>query len=115
MNECIIPITWSHLDSMTAFLEQQLSRQGVPTVLRLRTQFVAEEVFRAALSAPGGESAKMRCTFPAPLTVLLQCRSAAADFALDWSDLQALEHSSCTYGLKYTMTGNSCQILLGQK
>ena len=38
MNEFIIPVSWEHLDSMTHFLEMQMTRQNVPTVLRLRTQ-----------------------------------------------------------------------------
>ena len=115
MNEFIIPVAWSRLDSMIDFLEQRLSRQGVPTVLRLRTQLVLEEVFDAAMAAPGAAAARIRCTLPAPLTVLLQCRSTDPDFALDWSGLQALENASCTYGLKYMMSGNNCQILIGQR
>lgn len=115
MNEFIIPVSWEHLDSMTNFLEMQMTRQNVPTVLRLRTQLVLEEVFEAALAATGADTAKIRCTFPAPRTVLFQCRSANPDFALDWSVLQSLESAACTYGLKYTMSGNNCQILVGQK
>lgn len=115
MNEFIIPVAWEQLDSMTNFLEMQLTRQNVPTVLRLRTQLVLEEVFEAALTATGADTAKIRCTFPAPRTVLFQCRSAHPNFMLDWSTLQALAGAACTYGLKYSMSGNNCQILVGEK
>lgn len=115
MNDYIIPLGWAHLNSLTEFVDHQLSRQGVPTILRLRTQLVLEECFSAALASPGADTARLRCSFPAPWTVLIQCRSAQPDFSPDWSDLETLDSAACTYGLKITLSEDSCQIAVGQR
>lgn len=115
MNDYIIPLAWSRLDSMAEFVDLQLLRQGVPTVLRLRTRLVLEECFSAAMASPGADSARLRCSFPAPLTVLVQCRSAQPDFSLDWRDLRALDSAACTYGLKLALSEDACQITVGQR
>ena len=113
MNEFIIPLSWSALDGMTQFVDRRLRMEEMPTVLRLRTQMVLEELFSAVIAAPGADTAKMRCTFPEPRTVLVQYRSARADFAPDLSDLRGLDGSSCTYGLKLSLAPGECRIRVG--
>ncbi len=115
MNEFIIPLAWNRLDSLNEFVDRSLERQMIPTILRLRTQLVLEEFFSAAMAAPGAETAAVRCTLPAPRTVLFQCRSTRPDFAADLKDLLALSSSDCTYGLKLQLSENSCQVTVGQK
>lgn len=115
MNDFIIPLAWNQLDSIIEFVDHQLIRQGVPTILRLRTQLVLEECFSAAMASPGASSAKMRCSFPAPRTVQVQCRSTQPDFSPDWSDLTALDSAACTYGLKLALSESACQITVGQR
>lgn len=116
MNEFIVPLAWNRLDSLQEFIDRGLERQGVPTVLRLRTQLVLEEYFYAALAVPGADTAAVRCTFPAPRTVLIQCRSARKDFAINLDDLLSLTSAACTYGLRLLpLSENSVQITLGQK
>lgn len=115
MGEQIISLSWPELDSATDFVERGLSAQGFPTILRLRAQMVLEEIFFAALASPGAEEAKLRCTLPAPRTVQIQCRSAKAGFAPDWSNLKALADSGSTYGLKLTENQDGWTILVGEK
>lgn len=115
MNDFIISLGWNHLDAVTEFVDRQLIRQGVPTILRLRTQLVLEECFSGAMASPGADTAQMRCSFPAPHTVLIQCRSANPDFAPDWSDLKALEDTACTYGLKLSLENGACRIMVGKR
>ena len=47
MDERVIPLSWTHLESMTETIDRQLSTWDVPTVLRLRAQVVLEELFSA--------------------------------------------------------------------
>lgn len=115
MDDQIISLSWEQLDALTEFVEQKLSAQGIPTILRLRTQMVLEEFFSAAMAAPGSETARMRCVCPAPRTVVAQCRSTQPDYAPDWADLLALNELGSTYGLKITVENNACTILVGQK
>lgn len=115
MSDYIIPLAWNQLDSIAEFVDQRLIRQGVPTILRLRTRLVLEECFSAAMASPGADAAQMRCSFPDPMTVLIQCRSAQPDFTLDWSDLKALDSAACTYGLKLALSEGTCQITVGQR
>ena len=115
MKEFIISLGWNRLDSITEFVDRQLIREGVPTILRLRAQLVLEECFSAAMAASGADTAQIRCSFPAPRTVLVQCRSAQPDFSPDWSDLNALDSAACTYGLKLALSEKDCQITVGQK
>ena len=83
MKEFIISLGWNRLDSITEFVDRQLIREGVPTILRLRAQLVLEECFSAAMAASGADTAQIRCSFPAPRTVLVQlllCAQAAKTF-----------------------------------
>lgn len=115
MGELIIPLSWSELDAVMDFIDRGLTAQGLPTILRLRTQMVIEEIFSAALVSPGAESGKLRCALPAPRTVQVQCRSAQAAFAPDWSDLKALMENNSTYGLKLTELSDGWTILVGER
>lgn len=115
MGEQIISLSWAELDTVTEFVERGLAAQGFPTVLRLRTQMVVEEIFYTALASPGADKAKLRCTLPAPRTVRLQCRSAQPDFAPDWTDLKGLIQNGSTYGLKLTENQDGWTILVGEK
>lgn len=115
MGEQIISLSWSELDAATEFVERGLSAQGFPTILRLRTQMVIEEIFFAAMASPGAEGAKMRCCLPAPRTVQVQCRSHQASFAPDWDGLKALMENGTTYGLKLTESQDGWTILVGEK
>lgn len=116
MGERIISLSWAEIDAVMDFLDRGLSAQGFPTILRLRTQMVVEEMFSAALAAPGAEEGKLRCCLPAPRTVQVQFRSARAGFAPDWSGVKALaDNGSSTYGLKLTDNQDGWTILVGEK
>ena len=115
MKEMMIPAAWDRLDPISEAIDRGLAEQGVPTVLRMRTQLVLEEFFSAVIASPGADGAQIRCVFPAPWTVLLQCRSSRPEFAPDWTDLQALDSAACTYGLKLALSENACQIAVGRK
>lgn len=115
MNECIISLKWNALDSVTEFVDRHLTRQGIPTILRLRTQLVLEECFSTAMAAPGADTAQMRCSFPSPRTVLVQCRSAQPGFNPGWDGLQSLDSAACTYGLGLALSKDACQITVGQR
>lgn len=115
MGEQIISLSWSELDAVIDLVERGLSAQGFPTILRLRTQMVIEEIFAAALASPGAEGAKMRCTLPAPRTVQLQCRSQHPAFAPEWDEVRALVENGSTYGLKLTEGQDGWAILVGEK
>ena len=115
MNEMVISLSWDQLDSLTGFMDTCLTRWGVPTILRLRVQMVTEELFSALVSAPGGQSGRMRCTFPAAGTILLQYRTAEGPPSPDLDSLRSLAESSCTYGLKIEAGQDSCTILVGQR
>lgn len=115
MGERIISLSWSELDSAIDFVERGLSAQGFPTILRLRTVMVLEEIFSAAMASPGREGGKLRCTLPAPRTVQVQCRSAQAGFAPDWSDLKTLMDGGSTYGLRLTENQDGWTILVGER
>lgn len=115
MGERIISLSWAEIDAVIEFVERGLSAQGFPTVLRLRTQTVIEEIFFSALAAPGAAEGKLRCSLPAPRTVQIQCRSAQAGFAPDWSGVKALIGKDSTYGLKLTENQDGWTILVGEK
>lgn len=115
MGEQIISLSWAELDTATDFVDRGLAAQGFPTILRLRTRMVIEEIFSAAFASPGAQQAKMRCSLPAPRTVCIQCRSVQAAFAPDWSDLKALAGSGATYGLKLAEEADGWTILVGER
>lgn len=115
MGEHIISLSWDRLDSLLAFADRRLAAQGFPTILRLRVQMVLEELFSSALATPGAQSARMRCSLPAPNTLLIQCRSAQPDFSPDWGGVKVLDGEASTYGLKLTVDANACTILVGQR
>lgn len=115
MGEQIISLSWAELDAATDFVDRGLTAQGFPTILRLRTQMVIEEIFAAALDSPGAEEAKMRCSLPAPRTVQVQCRSQQSGFAPDWDGLKTLVENGSTYGLKLTQGQDGWTILVGER
>lgn len=115
MGEQIISLSWAELDTVTDFIDRGLAAQGFPTILRLRTQMVLEEIFTAALISPGAAEAKLRCSLPAPRTVRIQCRSTQAAFAPDWSEVKSLSESNSTYGLKLTEETDGWTILVGER
>lgn len=115
MGEQIISLSWAELDTVTDFIDRGLTAQGFPTILRLRTLMVIEEIFSAAAISPGAKEAKLRCSLPAPRTVRIQCRSTQAAFAPDWSEVKSLSGSNSTYGLKLTEETDGWSILVGER
>ena len=115
MSEFTISLSWTQLDSMAEWIEGRLTTWGVPTILRLRTQMVLEELFSSLMAEPQEGRGQLCCAFPAPNTLSLQYRPPEGTSPPDLADLQALFRRPCTYGLKLRLNGGSCTILIGQK
>ncbi len=115
MDERVIPLSWTYLESMTESIDIQLCAWGVPTVLRLRVQVVLEELFSALMEVRQGGQEWLRCSYPAPRTLCLQYRLAPEGPPLRLEGLSALAGEQCTYGLKVEPGEDCCTIRVGQR
>ena len=115
MLEVIIPLDWMHIDELLDHIERQLSAKQFPTILRMRTQMVVEELFSALIAAEGAQTARMRCTYPAAKNVQLQYRNENGPLTPDHTVLNHLLEHSCTYGIKAQFATGSCMITVGEK
>lgn len=115
MQEVIIPLNWGHIDELLNQIEQQLSFKQFPTILRMRAQMVVEELFSVLIAAEGAQTARMRCTFPAPKRILLQYRNEKGPITPDLTVLRNLLDHSCTYGVNAQFADGSCTIMVGEK
>lgn len=115
MSEIIIPLDWGHIDEMLNHIEQQLSSKQFPTILRLRTQMVIEELFSSLMATEGAQTGRMRCTYPAPQQILLQYRNEKGPLVPNLTVLHNLLADSCTYGVKARFADGNCTITVGEK
>ena len=115
MGECMIPLSWAHLDRMEESIDILLGTWDTPTILRLRAQMVLEELFSALMERQEGGKGWLRCSCPAPRTLLLQYRTGPGAQEPDLAGLAALSRESCTYGLKVELGRGACTLLVGQR
>ena len=115
MQEKIISLGWAYVDELLDHVEQQLSSKQCPTILRLRTQMVIEELLSSLISAEGAQTARVRCTYPAPQKVMLQYRNEKGPIHPDLSVLDSLLEHSCTYGVKAAFADGCCEITIGER
>lgn len=115
MDERVIPLSWTHLESMAESVDIQLCAWGVPTVLRLRVQVVLEELFSALMEARQGGQEWLRCSWPAPRTLCLRYQTAPDGPAPRLETLSALAGERCTYGLTVELGENCCTVRIGQR
>ena len=115
MQELIIPLRWEHLDELLDHINTRLANNRFPTILRIRTQTVVEELFYALLSLDGVETALLRCIYPASQSILLQYRNEKGALEPELTVLQSLLTRECTYGVKAQITAGNCMITVGEK
>ena len=115
MDERVIPLSWTNLESMTESIDIQLCAWDVPRVLRLRVQVVLEELFSALMEARRGGQEWLRCSWPAPRTLCLHYRLAPEGPPPSLEGLSALAGERCTYGLKVELGENCCTVRVGQR
>ena len=111
MAERIVPLGVREIDTVLAELEREFSAQGVSSILRLRAAMLTEELFAALreLDVSGG---MLRCTFPAPRTVMLQYRSPKGPLKPDVSMVQRLARNPCAEGLSVAFGEGSTTIAI---
>ena len=115
MHELIISLGWEFIDELLEHINHRLLTAGFPTILRLRAQVVVEELFAKLMETEGAKTARLRCTYPASNTVLLQYRNEKGSLDPDLTLLQSLLENDATYGVKATFTDTSCTITVGVK
>lgn len=115
MNELIISLGWEYIDELLEHMNHQLLTAGYPTILRLRAQVIVEELFSELMATEGAKTARLRCTYPAPNTVLLQYRNEKGSLNPDWTFLNQILSAPGSYGVKASFTDTSCTITVGVK
>lgn len=116
MRELIVPVTLDQIDQVHAFVDAELTRQGCPTVLRIRTEMLVEELFSAAIDHLKGGSGTFVCTAdPQPGSFSFRFRSPQGPFSPDYTGLKGLLGRQCTYGLTAVPQGSDCTITVGQR
>lgn len=115
MGERVIPLSWTHLESMAESIDMQLSAWNVPTVLRLRVQVVLEELFSSLMETRRGGGEWLRCSWPAPRTLYLHYQIAPEGSSPNLKGLAAMARERCTYGLKVELGENCCTVQVGQR
>jgi hypothetical protein len=109
MAEKIVELGVREVDEVLAELEQEFSAQEVPTLLRLRAAMLTEELFDALREARDG-AGMLRCTFPAPGTMVLQYRDQEGPLKPDLHMVQRLGRSPCTEGVSAVFHEGRCTI-----
>lgn len=113
MKDLIIPLNWESVDGLLAFIDDHLLRARMPTILRMRTRAMTEELFVSLLGEPGRETARLRCTCPAPGQICLQYRNAAGPLTPDLTVLKNLLAGAAGYGVKAEIRMGSCTFTVG--
>ena len=115
MGEKVVPLQISYLDELLDEIDRRLVSQDVPTILRIRTGVLAEEVFLAAQSAQTGGAGVIRCVFPERLKVVLQYKEGSSPLEPDLSLLRMLNEHPCTYGVEASFSRGTCTLEVGRK
>lgn len=113
MNEKIIPLELEYLNALLRQIDERLLASQLPTVLRMRTNTLVEELFSALMLAEGAQTARMRATYPAPNQVHLQYRNERGALKPDLSMLQRLLQGILGYGIKAKFENGSCTFTVG--
>ncbi len=109
MAEKIVTLGVREVDEVLSELEKEFSAQEVPTLLRLRAAMLTEELFDALREAKGGEG-MLRCSFPAPRTMVLQYRDGEGALEPDLRMVQRLGRNPCTEGVSVSFREGRCTI-----
>lgn len=116
MRELSVPAALEQIDPVLSFLEQALTRQGCPTVLRLRMGLVVEELFSAALACPDPGEVRVTCAVgQAPGEVAFRFSSPQGPLSPDLSDLEGLQGLACTYGLSFSRRDDVLVVSAGRR
>ena len=115
MHELIIPLKWEYLDGLLEHINTQLINSRFPTILRLRAQAVVEELFYSLLSFEDVQTARLRCTYPTPQSIMLQYRNEKGALTPDLAVSQRFLSGKSTYGIKAEFSAGSCTITVGEK
>ncbi len=115
MNEKIIPLEPEYLNGLLRQIDEHLLASQLPTVLRMRTNTLVEELFSALMLTQGAQSARMRATFPAPDQVRLQYRNERGPLEPDLRMLERLLRGILGYGVKAKLENGSCTFLVGAR
>lgn len=113
MKEMIIPLGWEYIDELLERIDRHLMSARMPTILRMRTRVLTEELFYALLSAEGAQTGRLRCTCPAPTQIRLQYRNERGPLEPDLSVLENLLEGAVGYGVKATLEFGSCTLTVG--
>ena len=109
MAETIVPLGVRGVDEVLNEMERTFSDQGVPTLRRMQTALLTEELF-AALRDLNEDGGMLRCTFPAPRTMELQYRSAKGFLNPDLSMVERLARNPCVEGVRAAFREGRCTI-----
>lgn len=113
MKEMIIPLGWEYIDELLERIDRHLMSARIPTILRVRTRVLTEELFYALLAAEGAQTGRMRCTCPAPNQIRLQYRNERGPLEPDVSVLEGLLDGAVGYGVKAQLELGSCLFTVG--
>lgn len=113
MKEMIIPLGWEYIDGLLEQIDRHLVSASMPTILRMRTRVLTEELFSSLMVAEGAQSGRLRCTCPAPNQVCLQYRNERGPLAPDLQVLEDLLKDSVGYGVKARIDDGSCIFAVG--
>ena len=109
MTEKITTLDGARLDRMLAELEDELTAQGVSTLLRLRMTTLIRELVDA-LRELNDESGLLRCVVSGYRTVELQYRGGQGALAPDLRMTRRLARSSCMEGVSASFGPGVCVI-----
>lgn len=115
IHELIIPLSWEHLEDLLSHLDDRLLAGQTPAILRLRAKMITEELFFELLSAEGAKTARLRCTYPAPKTVLLQYLNEKGPILPELTVLSRLLESASAYGIRAQFADGSCTLTIGAR
>ena len=115
MPEIIISLNWEYLDDLLEYIDNKLTWNNFPTILRMRAQMVAEELFQALMRTEDADQTRMRCTNPDQKTILLQYRSPQGPAKPDVNLIETLVKAGVLYGVKVQFAEGNCTLTVGEK
>lgn len=113
MKDIIIPLRWESFDGLLAFIDDRLRQARMPTILRMRTRAMTEELFASLVADKGAATARLRCTCPAPAQVCLQYRNERGALEPDLAVLRDLLAGAVGYGLQAEIKPGCCTFTVG--
>lgn len=113
MKELIIPLKWECIDELLEQNDRYLLLGRMPTILRMRTRMLTEELFYALTAADGADTGRLRCTYPAPNQIRLQYRNERGALEAELDVLQSLLKGAAGYGVKVQFENGGCTFTVG--